>query len=327
MRLFKMLSVLFISVLLGGLLLTGCENKGDVIAIVNKDKIYENDYNNMLTGLYGKDNEASEAQKQSIYESLINTKLIEQECKVRKLSISDKDMEEYLKKVIASNGVKDKDAFYEQLKTTYGYNKSFVDSLIKSSMEEKKLYDDVIAKDVKVDEAVVKKNYDDNASKYKMVSASHILVTVDETVTKEVALAKAKSLIVRLNTGEDFAALAKANSTDTGSSVNGGVLSGFFGADNSTYVPEFVAASIKLNKGEYTKEPILSQFGYHIIKADDVKSSYEDVKDYVTEVVYGPIKEKAFTDFVAKLVKDGKIERKLKFDLTKDQATTENQIK
>ena len=322
-----MLSVLFISVLLGSIVLTGCENKGDVIAIVNKDKIYENDYNNMLTGLYGKDNEASEAQKQSIYESLINTKLIEQECKVRKLSITDKDIDEYLKEVIAANGVESKEAFYEQLKTTYGYNKAFVDSLIKSSMEEKKLYDDVIAKDVKVDEAVVQKTYDDNPSKFKMVSVSHILVTVDETVTNEVALAKAKSLIVRLNTGEDFAALAKANSTDTGSSVNGGVLSGFFGADNSTYVEEFVAASVKLNKGEHTKEPVLSQFGYHIIKADDVKSSYEDVKDYVTEVVYGPIKETAFTDFVAKLVKDSKIERMLKFDLTEDQATTEAEIK
>ncbi len=325
MKLFKILSVLFVSVLLGGVLLTGCENKGEVIAVVNGDNIYANDFNNMISGLYGTSGDATEAEKQSIYESLINSKLIEQESKARKLSISDKDIDAYLQQVIAANGVASKDDFYKQLKDTYGYNKDFVDSLIKSSMEEKKLYDDVISKDVKIDEAVIKKAYDDNPSKYKMVEVSHILIAVDETQTKEVALAKAKSLIARLNAGEDFAALAKANSADTGSSVNGGVMTGYFGSDNTTYVPEFVAASVKLNKGEFTQAPVLSQFGYHIIKADDVKSSFDDVKDYVTEIVYGPIKEKAFIDFIDKLAKDAKIERKITFDLTKDEVDTTKQ--
>lgn len=323
MKLLKMLAVLMIGALLGGIILTGCENKGAVIALVNGDKIYEKELNSMLKGLYGASADAKEAEKESIFESLITSKLIKQEAKKRKLDISKDDIDAYMQEVIKANGVESKEAFYEQLKTTYGYNKNFVDGLIRSSMEEKALYDYIIAKEVKVDEAVIKKAFDENPSKFKMVEVSHILISLEKSENEAAALTKAKALVARLATGEDFAAMAKANSDDTGSAVGGGVISGYFGADNTTYVQEFVAASVKLNAGEYTLEPVLSQFGYHIIKADNVKSSYEDVKDYVTEIIYGPIREEAFVNFIDKLKKDGKIDRKIKFDLEKDEETVE----
>ena len=313
-----------IGAILGGIILTGCENKGSVIAVVNGDEIYEKELNGMLTGLYGSVSDASEAEKESVFESLITSKLIEQEAKKRKLNITDKEVDEYMQEVIKANGVESKEAFYEQLKTTYGYNKDFVDDLIRSSMEERALYDDIIAKEVKVDEAVIKKAYDDNPSKYKMVQVSHILISLEKSESEAAALSKAKALVARLITGEDFAALAKANSDDTGSAVSGGVIAGFFGADNTTYVQEFVAASIKLEKGQFTKDPVLSQFGYHIIKADDVKSSYEDVKDYVTEIIYGPIREETFVNFIDKLKNDAKVDRKMKFDLEKDEDSPES---
>lgn len=324
MKLLKILVVLMVGALLGGIVLTGCENKGAVIAVVNGDEIYEKELNGMLTGLYGSVSDASEAEKESVFESLITSKLIEQEAKKRKLNISDKEVDEYMQEVIKANGVESKEAFYEQLKTTYGYNKDFVDNLIRSSMEERALYDDIIAKEVKEDEAVIKKAYDDNPSKYKMVQVSHILISLEKSDSEAAALSKAKALVARLITGEDFAALAKANSDDTGSAVSGGVISGFFGADNTTYVQEFVAASVKLNAGQFTIEPVLSQFGYHIIKADDVKSSYDDVKDYVTEIIYGPIREEAFVNFIDKLKNDAKVDRKMKFDLEKDEEAEES---
>lgn len=323
MKLLKILAVLMIGALLGGIILTGCENKGAVIAVVNGDKIYEKELNSMLTGLYGTSTEATEAEKESIFESLITSKLIEQEAKKRKLDISKDDIDAYMQEVIKANGVESKEAFYEQLKTTYGYNKDFVDGLIRSSMEERALYDDIIAEEVKVDEAAIKKAYDDNPSKFKLVEVSHILISLEKAESEAAALAKAKALVARLTTGEDFAALAKANSDDTGSAVSGGMIPGFFGADNTTYVQEFVAGSVKLNPGEYTLEPVLSQFGYHIIKADNVKSTYEEVKDYVTEIIYGPIREEAFVNFIDKLKKDGKIDRKMQFDLEKDKETIE----
>ena len=85
--------------------------------------------------------------------------------------------------------------------------------------------------------------------------ARHILV-VDEVT--------AKDLIEKLKNGADFAELAREYSTDTGSGAQGGDL-GWFG--KNAMVPEFEAAAYALeNPGDFTLEPVQSQFGYHIIQ-------------------------------------------------------------
>ena len=89
----------------------------------------------------------------------------------------------------------------------------------------------------------------------KQIWARHILVS-DPTV--------AATVIERLKSGEDFATLAKELSEDTGSAPNGGDL-GWFGT--GAMVPEFETAAFALEKpGDYTTEPVKSQFGYHIIQ-------------------------------------------------------------
>ena len=79
---------------------------------------------------------------------------------------------------------------------------------------------------------------------------------------------KALELIKKLAGGADFAALAKENSEDPGSKDNGGDLSFF---KKGMMVPEFEKAAFALKTGEYTKEPVRTQFGYHIIKVDEKK--------------------------------------------------------
>lgn len=87
------------------------------------------------------------------------------------------------------------------------------------------------------------------------VRARHILVA-DE--------AAALDVIARLQAGEDFAELARELSTDTGSAVQGGDL-GWFG--KNAMVPEFETAAYALaNPGDFTTEPVASNFGYHIIQ-------------------------------------------------------------
>ena len=89
------------------------------------------------------------------------------------------------------------------------------------------------------------------------IQISHILVTEEEL---------AKDLIEQLNNGADFATLAQENSLD-GSAVQGGDLGN---VDESTnFVPEFKTAALALEPGEYTKEPVQSTYGYHIIKAGE----------------------------------------------------------
>jgi peptidyl-prolyl cis-trans isomerase C len=105
--------------------------------------------------------------------------------------------------------------------------------------------------------------------------ARHILVEKEDD---------AKALIAQLKAGAKFDELAKKNSKDTGSAENGGDLDW---AAPSSYVPEFSQAMTKLKKGEYTQEPVKSQFGYHVILLEDTRQqqfpAYEEVKPQIEQ--------------------------------------------
>ena len=90
------------------------------------------------------------------------------------------------------------------------------------------------------------------------VHARHILVDSED---------KAKAIIAQLNKGGDFAALAKENSKDP-AAQNGGDL-GFF--KRTDMVPEFAAAAFALKAGQWTQTPVKTQFGWHVIKVDEVR--------------------------------------------------------
>jgi peptidyl-prolyl cis-trans isomerase C len=104
----------------------------------------------------------------------------------------------------------------------------------------------------------------------KEFNARHILVETED---------EAKAIIAQLDKGADFSELAKEKSTGPSGS-SGGKL-GWFGAGQM--VAPFSEAAAKLNKGEYTKEPVQTQFGWHVIILDDTREStpppFEDVKD------------------------------------------------
>ncbi|MDP2586518.1 MAG: protein translocase subunit SecD [Candidatus Komeilibacteria bacterium] len=87
---------------------------------------------------------------------------------------------------------------------------------------------------------------------------------------------KAKEITGRLNNGEDFAVLAKEFSDDPGSKELGGDL-GF--AKRGTFVPEFEKAIFDdMQVGQITQEPIKSDFGYHIIKKEEVRGEGENLE-------------------------------------------------
>ncbi|XAH26056.1 peptidylprolyl isomerase [Xylophilus sp. GW821-FHT01B05] len=133
------------------------------------------------------------------------------------------------------------------------------------------LFDDYIKKNP-VTDAEAKAEYDKvvAANGGKEYKAHHILVEKESD---------AKDIIARLKKGAKFDDIAKKQSKDTGSGANGGALDW---ASPSSYVPEFTAALIKLKKGETTTDPVKSQFGWHVIRLDDVRDaklpSFEEVK-------------------------------------------------
>ncbi len=106
------------------------------------------------------------------------------------------------------------------------------------------------------------------------IKAAHILVD-DEKL--------AKSIIKKLNSGADFADLAKENSKD-GSSENGGELGYFSKAD---VVAPFAEAAFATKVGGYTKAPVKSDFGYHIIKVEEKRkrqpAEFAQIKPYLEQ--------------------------------------------
>jgi len=78
----------------------------------------------------------------------------------------------------------------------------------------------------------------------------------------------AKGIIADLNKGGDFAKLAKDKSKDPGSKENGGDLDW---GPSARYVKPFADTVVKLNKGATTAEPVKTDFGWHVIRLDDVR--------------------------------------------------------
>lgn len=109
----------------------------------------------------------------------------------------------------------------------------------------------------------------------KEYKARHILVEKED---------EAKAVLASLKKGEKFEELAKKLSKDPGSGANGGDLDW---ANASSYVPEFSQAMIKLEKGQTTTEAVKSQFGYHIIRVDDVREaklpSFDELKPQIAQ--------------------------------------------
>lgn len=133
-----------------------------------------------------------------------------------------------------------------------------------------------IVTDGVTDEAL-KAEYDDYVANFKPqeeVKARHILLQTEED---------AKAAIKKLEEGADFAELAKELSTGP-SGPEGGDLGYFV---KGQMVPEFSDAAFALEAGQYTKEPVETQFGFHVIKVEDSRQSeplpMEEIKPFIEQ--------------------------------------------
>jgi peptidyl-prolyl cis-trans isomerase C len=126
----------------------------------------------------------------------------------------------------------------------------------------------------------------------KEYNARHILLGSE---------AEAKDVIAQLNKGGDFSKIAKEKSIDPGSKEKGGDL-GWFALGGM--VKPFGDAVAKLQKGKTSTEAVQTQFGWHVIKLDDVRDlkapPYDKVKDNLQKQLGQKQKKKMLTDLRAK---------------------------
>ena len=144
----------------------------------------------------------------------------------------------------------------------------------------------------KISEAEIKQYYEKNINEFqtqKQISTRHILIrpasgASDMKKAKEEARKKAEDILSSLaKKGEDFALLAKKYSDDKASGSKGGSL-GYF--KQGEMVKPFEDAAFSLKKGEISSI-VETEFGYHIIKVDDVKEArlmpFKEAKDIITK--------------------------------------------
>ena len=128
-----------------------------------------------------------------------------------------------------------------------------------------------------VTEADIKAEFDKfvSANSGKEYRARHILVEKED---------QAKAIIASIKKGQKFEEIAKKQSKDPGSGANGGDLDW---ASPGNFVKEFSDAMMALKKGQMTENAVKTQFGYHIIRLDDVREAqlpkFDDVKPQIAQ--------------------------------------------
>ena len=128
------------------------------------------------------------------------------------------------------------------------------------------------------------------------MKASHILIAT---------AAGAKRVIADLEKGGDFARIAREKSIDPSGRDNGGDL-GFF--QKEQMVPEFSAAAFNMKKGETSKAPVKSQFGWHVIRVTDRRQMPVPTFEAAREELSDELTREAVDAHVKSLRENAKVE-------------------
>jgi len=252
------------------LCLTGCKTKlknGKEVAIkINGENITADDLYDELREKYAKYQIIDDIDKKIFNVVYKGDKDIEEQVKNQYESYESQYSQngQSFEEVLKNYGYKDTDAFKDELRLSFQRSKA-VEDYIKDNISDKE----------------IEKYYNEEYA--GEISAKHILISTSN-MSEDDALNKAKDLINQLNDGADFSTLAKENSDDPGSKESGGDL-GYFG--KGQMVTEFEEAAYNLKVDEYTKEPVKTSYGYHIIlkTGEKKKTSLKKAKDKIIETL------------------------------------------
>lgn len=305
--------------------LIGCSSDKKAVAIVNGQDITLGNYEKLLAlnkssmeSYYGKDIWSTEIEKGKTYEdtlrdmvlqTMIDSEIIYQQAKKEKVAPTEKQIQEQIDSF--KETTKDDTAYQEELKKM-GIDEEFLKfqfarDLANSNLQEK------FEKDTKISENDMKKYYEENKDSFytDTVTASHILLKTQDNKGNELspekkkeAKKKAEEALAKVKAGEDFSKVAKEYSQDPSAS-NGGDL-GTFGRNQM--VTEFEDAAFAMKPGEIS-DIVETPYGYHIIKVTDrvdKQETYDDVKNQIKSI----LESEKYTEYVEKLKKDSKIEKK-----------------
>jgi peptidyl-prolyl cis-trans isomerase C len=163
------------------------------------------------------------------------------------------------------------------------------------------LRDTDAAKPVSDDE--VKKIYDEKVKHHKVkeYKISHILMKSEQA---------AKDIIAELDGGAKFSDVAKKKSTGP-SAKEGGEL-GWLNSGQLNKMPSFAQAVSELKKGSYTKQPVKTQYGWHVVKLEDEREVPPPTLKQLRPQIIAAIRRQRMAEFVKGLRDSAKVDIKMK---------------
>lgn len=170
---------------------------------------------------------------------------------------------------LASSGFSSKDEFRDYLVFDYKRNLAYIDYVKEVTSEDE-----------------INKYYEEKV--YGEINTKHMLVQITEEVTDENAKKMAEEIIKKLDSGEEFDKVAK----EYGNKITFEEL-GYNGFD-SNLVSEYVEASKELEKEKYSKEPVKTRYGYHVIYKIDQKDkpSLEETREKILTALGAELEDK-----------------------------------
>ncbi len=183
----------------------------------------------------------------------------------------------------------------EKLHVSEGYLKRL--ALIRERLLEEALLDKIIT--ARVTDKAMRAKYEKSVADFpskEEVRARHILVKTE---------GEAKALVKQLDGGADFAKLAADKSIGPSKSRGGDL--DYFG--RGQMVPPFEKAAFALDRGEYTKAPVKSPFGWHVIKVEDKRQSKPPTFEESRDKIRQELSQAIAADLVRDLMKNAKIQR------------------
>lgn len=261
----------------------------EYVASIDGEKISMDELNELLVSQYGAE----------VLDTLIIQKVIEMEMDKQNIEVTEEEIDAQLAKYEEYYGGKEA---FETILNSSGIDLSLIKKDIKLHLGSNKLMED----EIEVTEEEIQSYFDENKETFgevEQVEASHILVD-DEEIAEEV--------ISKLNDGEDFATMAKEYSIDTSTAENGGEL-GFIGKGEWDETLEEVAFALEV--GTYSKEPVETDDGFHIIKVTDHKEAkeavYDEAKDEIKEILFNQKADSYYSIWIVELMEDYEIENYL----------------
>jgi parvulin-like peptidyl-prolyl isomerase len=294
----------------------------DPVAVVEGEKISRSDlqdtFNSALAASGINPDDLTTEQKMAGYREILDELIIDKliSRKASSVEVPDADIEAEVTRV--KGQFPDEATFNAEMAKAGETDTSFRET-VKKMMQQQKWMEEQIGDQAKVGEEDIKKFYDENKKEFEhpeLVRASHILIRVPEDASDEVVAEKKKAADAALarvtEKKEDFTVVAKEVSEEPGAKESGGDLN-FFPKDRM--VPEFADAAFAMKKGDISKEPVRTKFGWHIINVTDRKDAgsmpYDEVKVQVGSYLEGSKRRDVVRGIIESIRAEAKVDNKL----------------